>query len=109
MLSTIITALVGALICFLGYRNMQGDISSLHSYHRSRVKEEDVGPFGRLVGIGTITCGAAVIIFSVLMAITLKTEIELFTIIGTALLILGLAGGMGVAFYAMKKYNGGIF
>ena len=109
MASTIITALVGVLLCFFGYRNIKGDISSLHSYHRNRVKEEDVKPFGRLVGIGNIISGVAVIVFSIFMFITLETNVQIFTVIGTALLIAGLVGGMGFAFYAMKKYNGGIF
>ena len=109
MIAAISTGLVGLLLCYLGYRNMQGDISSLHSYHRSRVKDEDVKPFGKLVGIGTIICGASVIVFSALTAVAIKTEIDLFTIIGTPLLILGLVVGMAVTFYAMKKYNGGIF
>ena len=109
MTSSIMTALVGLILCFLGYRNMKGDISSLHSYHRSRVSEEDVKPFGKLVGIGTIISGVAVMVFSAFMLVTLKTGMELFTIIGTVLLILGLVGGLGISFYAMKKYNGGIF
>lgn len=107
--SSIVTALVGLVLCYFGYRNLQGDISSLHSYHRNNVSEEDVKPFGKLVGIGTIICGVGVIVFSALMLVTLKTGIDIFTIIGTALMIISLIVGMGIAFYAMKKYNGGIF
>ena len=109
MIAAISTGLVGLLLCYLGYRNMQGDISSLHSYHRSRVKDEDVKPFGKLVGIGTIICGVSVIVYSALLLATLLTEADIYAGAGSILLIAGLAVGMIISFYAMKKYNGGIF
>ena len=109
MAATLLCTAIGVLLCVIGIRNMKGDISTLHSYHRNRVKDEDVKPMGRLVGIGTIICGASVIIYSVLLFVTMKTGIDLFTVIGAALMLLGIAVGMAFNFYAMKKYNGGIF
>ena len=109
MAGVIMTALVGLLICFFGYRNMKGDISSLHSYHRSRVSEEDVKPFGKMVGLGTLICGISVIVYSVFLFVGIKTSVEIYTIVGSALMIVGLIVGMALSFYAMKKYNGGIF
>ena len=109
MSATIITALLGAIICVLGVKNMRGDISSLHSYHRSRVREEDVKPFGKLVGLGTLICGISVIIYSIFLLVGIKTSVEIYTVIGSALMILGLIAGIALSFYAMKKYNGGIF
>ena len=47
----IVSALVGVVCIVLGISNMKGNISSLHSYHRSRVSEEDRIPFGRMVGL----------------------------------------------------------
>ena len=41
----IVTALVGVVCIVLGISNMKGNISSLHSYHRNRVSEEDRIPF----------------------------------------------------------------
>lgn len=88
---------------------MRGDISSLHSYHRSRVSEEDVKPFGKMVGLGTLICGISVIVYSAFLFVGIKTSVEIYTIVGSALMIVGLIVGMALSFYAMKKYNGGIF
>ena len=105
----IVTALVGVVCIVLGISNMKGNISSLHSYHRSRVSEEDRIPFGRMVGLGTIIIGAAIIIFSGLSAVTLYTDNEMFTLIGTGILIAGIIVGLAISFKAMIKYNKGIF
>ncbi|MBO7196393.1 MAG: hypothetical protein J6V80_03570 [Clostridia bacterium] len=109
MLGVIVTVLVGAVCIILGISNMRGNISSLHSYHRHRVSEEDRLPFGRLVGLGTIIAGASIIVYSAFMAIALYIQQDIYTLVGTAIMILGLAVGITIAFYAMKKYNGGIF
>ena len=69
--------LVGIVCVALGVSNMRGNISSLHSYHTHRVSEEDRIPFGKLVGWGTILCGASVMAFSVFSAITLYTDKEI--------------------------------
>ena len=105
----IVTALVGVVCIVLGISNMKGNISSLHSYHRSRVSEEDRIPFGRMVGLGTIIIGAAIIVFSGLSAVTLYTDNEMFTLIGTGILIAGIIVGLVIGFKAMIKYNKGIF
>lgn len=101
--------IVGVICILLGRANMHGDISSLHSYHRHRVSEEDRLPFGRKVGMGTILCGCAVCAFSVLAALTLYTDNQLFISIGYVVLIAGLAAGLGLTLYAIRKYNKGIF
>ncbi|MBR5501332.1 MAG: hypothetical protein IKV74_07385 [Clostridia bacterium] len=69
MIASITTLLVGIICIILGISNMRGNISSLHSYHRHRVSEEDVLPFGKKVGQGTIILGAGVIVFGILSAI----------------------------------------
>ena len=109
MFPTITTALLGVIICVLGVTNMRGNISSLHWYHRQRVSEEDVKPFGKLVGLGTLICGISVIVYSAFLFVGIKTSVEIYTIVGSALMIVGLIVGMALSFYAMKKYNGGIF
>lgn len=108
MTGVIITIVVGVIICFLAVRNMRGDVSSLHSYHRNNVKEEDVKPFGKLVGIGTLFCGISIILFSILQAVTLITGNDVFTIVGTFVMFIGLTVGIIITFCAMKKYNGSI-
>ena len=109
MATFIITAVLGALICVLGIINMTGNISSLHWYHRQRVTEENRKPFGKLVGLGTIIIGLAMIVFGVLFLIFEQTQFKALVIIGVVELIAGIIAGMIVSFYAMKKYNGGIF
>ncbi len=100
---------LGSIMCVIGAVNMTGNISSLHSYHTHRVSEADKKPFGRLVGLGTILVGVSVIIFGAAIFITEKTGRDIYTLTGTALLIVGIAAGLAISFYAMIKYNKGIF
>lgn len=109
MVGNVVTFLVGVVFIFLGISNMRGNISSLHSYHRHRVSEEDRIPFGKQVGLGTIIIGIAIMVFSVLSSVTLYTENDIFISIGTALLIIGIILGLVISFRAMHKYNKGIF
>ena len=88
---------------------MTGNISSIHSYHRYRVSEADRLPFGRLVGLGTIINGVAVGIFGICFFVAERLSGEALIWVGTAVLIAGIAGGLGISFYAMFKYNKGIF
>lgn len=105
----VVTAIVGIICIVLGISNYSGNISSLHSYHRSRVSEEDRIPFGRMVGLGTIIIGAVIIVFSGMSAVTLYTDNDLFILIGTGILIAGIIVGLAISFKAMIKYNKGIF
>ena len=99
----------GIMISILGIINMTGNISSLHWYHRQRVTEENRKPFGKLVGLGILMIGLAMIVFGILFFIFEITQLEVLVIIGTAALIVSILAGTIVSFYAMKKYNGGIF
>lgn len=109
MTAFIVSALVGVLCIILGISNMMGNINSLHSYHRQRVREEDRIPFGRLVGLGTIIIGIGVILMSGLSAVTVYTENEIYTWIGMGIMAVGFVVGSSIAFYGMIKYNKGIF
>ena len=109
MAAFITTAGLGLLVCVLGIINMTGNISSLHWYHRQRVTDENRKPFGKLVGLGTLIIGIALIVFGTLFFIYEQTQLGTLVIIGTVELIVGIIAGMIVSFYAMKKYNGGIF
>lgn len=108
MPSFVLSFIVGIVCVLIGISNIKGNISSLHSYHRHRVLEEDRLPFGKKVGLGTIICGSACIIFSILSAIGLYFG-EVFVLIGTAILIVGLVIGLIIMFRAIIKYNKGIF
>ena len=109
MSSMIVTVLIGILLCALGGVNMTGNISSLHSYHRKRVREEDKKPFGRLVGIGSIIIGISLAAFGVFMYVHEKTQNMIYFIVGCVVLGVGLVVGLGINFFAMIKYNKGIF
>ena len=42
--------ILGIFISVIGIVNMTGNISTIHSYNRRKVKEEDVPKYGRAVG-----------------------------------------------------------
>ena len=105
----IVMLALGAIISVLGAVNMTGNISSLHWYHRQRVTEENRKPFGKLIGLGTLIIGIALIVFGTLLFIHEYTQLIALVIIGVVELIAGIVLGMAISFYAMKKYNGGIF
>ena len=109
MFGFIVAFLVGVMCVAIGISNMKGNISMLHSYHRKRVTEEDRIPFGRTVGIGMIIIGISIIIQSGLFIANLYTENKIFLLIGNIVLVVGLPAGLIISFYAMIKYNKGIF
>ena len=61
------------------------------------------------MGLGTIIVGIGIIVFSLLSSVTLYTENDIFTLVGTAVLIIGIILGLVISFRAMIKYNKGIF
>ncbi len=109
MTENVMIIIFGALISVLGVINMTGNISSLHSYHRKRVSEADRKPFGRLVGLGTLLIGASILTNGVLTLVYEKTQLAIYTFIGTAIVIAGIIAGLIITFIAMIKYNKGIF
>jgi len=109
MTACVVTFLVGVLGIILGSSNMRGNLSSLHAYHRHRVSEEDRIPFGKKVGLGTIIIGGTIILYSGLSAATLYTGNTVFIRVGGGILAAGIVVGLGISFYAMIKYNKGIF
>ena len=109
MTEFITTLVVGILVSVLGIINMTGNISSLHRYHRHRVSEENKKPFGRLVGLGTLIVGVALMVFGGLMFVFEQTALQIVLVIAPIILISGVVVGLAISFYAMKKYNGGIF
>lgn len=105
----IITALVGIGIIIIGFLNRKGNVSMLHSYHTKRVTEEDKLPFGKLVGLGMIIIGIGLIISAVLMYLSSFLQQSAYETIAIAINIVSFIIGIGIAFYAMFKYNKGIF
>lgn len=109
MADSIISIIVGIFCIVIGILNTKGNISFLHSYHRHRVTEEDRIPFGKKVGLGTIIIGCAVTLSGILLGISSVTSMEILAIIGSIIMIAGLAVGLFIVFRAMFKYNKGIF
>lgn len=107
--SFIAQVLLGAVCITLGRSNMKGNIASIHRYHRRRISEENKLPFGKMVGLGTIIIGCSIITFALLSLAAEQLHIDLLLIIGSAIVILGLAIGLGMSFYAMIRYNKGVF
>lgn len=110
-------AIIGALLCiiagvacvFIGILNRMGNIKMLHSYHINNIKEEDIIPFGKVVGIGMIIIGSSIIIYGSLLIPLELTKDSIYMIIGDAVLITGIVLGIVICLYAIKKYNKKIF
>ena len=109
MLEFIVAFIIGLACIVIGVLNTKGHIGMLHSYHRKRVSDEDRIPFGRLVGTGMMVIGVAAIVGAGLFTAGGMTENAVLTIVGNAVLIAGFVFGIAISFYAMIKYNKGIF
>ena len=109
MVAVIVTLLVGVVCVVLGISNRRGNIESLHSYHRNRVSKEDRIPFGKRVGLGMIIIGCGIILQSILTAVAIYTDNQVFATVAIVIMMVSLTIGLHIAFTAMKKYNQGIF
>ena len=96
---------LGILISVLGIKNIKGNINTLHRYHRSRVAEADMKPFGKLVGTGTLIMGIAIAVYGAINILAEKLANEYLQLAGTIILVIALVVGLGMSFYAMIKYN----
>ena len=101
--------LLGALIIIIGVRNLKGDVGTLHRYHRKRVSEEDLKPFGRKIGTGTVIVGCAIIAKACAEFAAGKRGMPVLNTVGMVVLVAGLVIGFAFIFYALFKYNKGVF
>ena len=101
--------IVGVICIAIGISQRMGNLSMLHSYHKNRVSEEDMVPFGKMVGLGTIILGVALLIRGILTYLAITLQASVYSRVGTIVLIIGMVAGLGISFYAMKKYNKGVF
>ena len=90
----ILLLVLGVFITGIGLVNMMGNISTIHSYNRKNVKEEDVPAYGKTVGLGTVIIGLSLLLAFIWEGF--KAEI-------------GLILGLGFILYGQIKYNKGIF
>lgn len=98
----IILLLMGLFISILGIVNIKGNISSIHSYNRRRVKEEDVHKYGKVIGSGTLIIGVGLLLSSLLTFLKVAIQSDYITV---PAIILGLI----IIVYGQFKYNKGIF
>ena len=101
MTEVIVQIAIGVFLIIVGILNTKGHISMLHSYHRKRVKEEDIIPFGRRIGAGTIVIGLTIIVAAITDLLSLN--------IANIVLVVGFIPGVILIAYALMKYNKGIF
>lgn len=57
-MDNLILLILGLFISVLGITNIKGNISTIHSYNRRKVKEEDIPKYGKVVGTGTAYNGS---------------------------------------------------
>ena len=93
--------IIGLLLSVMGIVNIKGNISTVHSYNRRKVKEEDVPKYGKAVGTGTLIMGIGLLIAFV---VSFLSE-EAITYIILPLFVVGLA----FILYGQFKYNKGLF
>ena len=92
----------GILLSGIGIVNCAGNISTIHSYNRRKVKEEDIPKYGKAVGTGTIIMGLSLV--AVFFVLTFWDEAMLPYVICPGMII-----GLAFILYGQFKYNKGIF
>ena len=100
-MDNIMMLILGLCISVIGIVNIKGNISTIHSYNRRRIKEEDIPKYGNVVGAGTLIMGLSLVLGFIVSF--WNEEIKGF-IIAPAIIV-----GLGLMLYGQIKYNKGIF
>lgn len=109
-MSKFIVAIILGIVCIvMGVLNINGHIGTLKRKHRKRVTQEDLPIFSKLIGIGTMIMGVALLLFGIFSCVYFFTASIAFEYVGNAVLIAGLVVGGIISVYAMIKYNKGVF
>ena len=101
-MSRMMILLLGIVLCVLGAVNFTGNISTIHSYNRLHVREEDVPKYGKIMGTGTMIIGVGMLAGEGVEAAGSPFPSEFVMI--PALII-----GVGLMMYGQFRYNGGLF
>ena len=101
-MENVMLLVIGIVAAVIGVVNIRGNISTIHSYNRRNVREEDVPQYGKAVGAGTLLIGVALIL-AYLVAFWKEGLAPYIAII--PVLVLGFA----CILYGQIKYNHGIF
>ena len=108
-MESIVSLIIGVVVILMGISHSKGNLSLLHSYHRNRVREEDKIPYGKMLALGFFIIGGALLITGGLGFFQASLPETLYSILHNVVLIGGLVCGCGIVFFAMFKYNKGIF
>lgn len=100
-MENIIMLILGVFISVVGIVNINGNVSTIHSYNRRRVKEEDVPKYGKVVGTGTLIIGISIVLGFVVSF--WNKEIMGYIILPSVIV------GLGFILYGQFRYNKGIF
>lgn len=100
-MDNVLLLILGIFLSVLGVVNIKGNISTIHSYNRRKVKEEDIPKYGKAVGTGTVVIGASLILAYL---VTFWNEAAIDYIVIPAMVI-----GLAFILYGQIKYNHGIF
>ena len=100
-MENIVLLILGVFISVMGIVNIKGNISTIHSYNRRKVKEEDIPKYGKAVGTGTLIIGVSLVLGFI---VSFWSE-EMIAYITHPVVVVGL----GFMLYGQFKYNKGIF
>ena len=100
-MENIMLLILGVFISVMGIVNIKGNISTIHSYNRRKVKEEDIPKYGKAVGTGTLIIGISLVLGFI---VSFWSEEIMGFIILPAVIV-----GLGFMLYGHIKYNKGIF
>lgn len=100
-MDNVLLLILGIFLSVLGIVNIKGNISTIHSYNRRKVKEEDVPKYGKAVGTGTVIIGASLIL-AYLVTFWNKEAVDYIVLPAMAI-------GLAFILYGQIKYNHGIF
>ncbi len=100
-MDNILLLVFGICLSVLGIINIKGNISTIHSYNRRNVKEEDIPKYGKAVGTGTLVIGASLILSYL---VTFWNQASIDYIVLPAMVV-----GLAFILYGQLKYNHGIF
>lgn len=105
----ILLIVIGIGFTIIGILNRKGNISMLHFYHIKRVEEKDRIPLGKKVGLGMFFISFPMIISGILSIFNYYFDKDIYTLIGTGIMLVGLSIGLVITLLAINKYNKGIF
>lgn len=103
MFELLFMLLIGVIFIFVGWRIWKKEqITLIHDYHYTKVKEKDRKPYTEKMGKACILMGIGMILTGTVDYIT-------NTLYGWVLFGICFIGGLIIIVFAQLKYNGGIF